>query len=578
MIGSELVNHGLLALALVAPLLAAAAPRATIFAALAPLPTIGLAFAEPFEVGFRELLLGARFGVSTVNAPFLLIAGCLWTAATWFARHYMAHDGHANRYHVFHRLAMAGNIGLILAQDLATFYFFFALMSLASYPLVIHDGRTISRRAGRVYLALALLGEVVQFAAFSVIASQAGGWTFPAARSALTESPYRPWLLGMVIAGFGIKAALVPLHVWLPLAHPVAPTPASAVLSGSMIKAGLLGWLNLLPLGGMAAPALGEGLMVAGLLGVFGAALVGVTQRQPKTVLAYSSISQMGLMILAVGIALASPEATRYVLPAVFLYALHHALAKCALFLGVGMAASAPRANIGRIALWIGLAICGLALAGAPLTSGAVAKVFLKAVAAAAPGEWPDRLAWLLPCGAVGTTLLMARFLWTLRAAIDSTPDSHHAASRSIWMPWTALLALVILLPWWFAQALHAEKTAQALSMKYAGTLAVPVVVGALAAMAARYAFSSRAPEIPAGDVLAIPAWAVSRLTSFYRLQRPSLGRGIRAAEEARSLARDGMKGALRGLAGAERYLRTLAVAGFALALLAALTIWRLAP
>lgn len=572
----DAVLHALFALALLAPLLLALRPRATGWAAAAALPALLLAFARPFEVDFDTLLVGARFGVHPGNAPFLLLAGALWGCATWFARHYMAHDPHPARYHVFHRLAMAGNFGLILAQDLATFYFFFAMMSLASYPLVIHDGQKASRQAGRVYLALALLGEVLQFAVFSALAAQGGGWTFDAARTALIHSPIRPWLIGLLLAGFGIKAALVPLHVWLPLAHPVAPTPASAVLSGAMIKAGLLGWLNLLPLGAIAAPAHGETLIVAGLVGVFGAALVGVTQRQPKAVLAYSSISQMGLMILAMGLALARPEAMKYVFPAVLLYALHHALAKGALFLGVGMATSAPRGGVGRVALWIGLLLPALALAGFPFTSGAAAKVFLKAAAAVAPGDWPDRLALLLSLGAIGTTLLMARFLWTLRKKLAHDPDAHHTSALGIWAPWLLLNALVLALPWWFAFWLSPGKAASALSIQYAIPLAWPIAAGVALAACAIVLVRRGGREIPPGDVLALPAWSVTRLTRFYRLHRPALGARIRAADEARAAARVALKNLLRALANSERYLRTLGVAGIALALLAALLIWRL--
>ncbi len=566
----------LLALALLAPLLLAVRPRATGWGAVAALPAVALAFVKPFETGMDVLLIGARFGVHPGNAPFLLLAGALWTLATWFARHYMAHDAHAVRYHFFHRLAMTGNFGLILAQDLATFYFFFALMSLASYPLVIHDGRSVSRRAGRVYLALALLGEVVQFAVFSAIAAQAGAWTFDAARAALIESPHRAWLIGALLAGLGIKAALVPLHVWLPLAHPVAPTPASAVLSGSMIKAGLLGWLNLLPLGAVAAPAFGEPVMVLGLFGIFGAAVAGVTQHQPKAVLAYSSISQMGLMILAVGIALQRPAAMPAVFPALMLYALHHALAKGALFLGVGMATSAPRGAAGRVWMWVGLLLPALALAGFPLTSGAAAKLFLKAAAAEAAGDWPARLSALLSIGAIGTTLLMARFLWTMRKKIAQDPDAQHLASRAIWAPWGLLIALVLALPLWFAVGLAPEKAAGAWSLKYAVPLAWPVLAGAAIAGVAIAVLRHGLGEVPPGDLLAIPAWIVARLVGFYRLHRPALGARVRAADEARALARDGLKELLRALAGAERYLRTLGVAGIALALLTALLIWRL--
>jgi NADH:ubiquinone oxidoreductase subunit 5 (subunit L)/multisubunit Na+/H+ antiporter MnhA subunit len=133
------------------------------------------------------------------------------------------------------------------------------------------------------------------------------------------------------------------------------------------------------------------------------------TQRDPKTALAYSSISQMGFMNVAVGIGLAAPEAWPFALAACLAYAVHHGLAKGALFLGVGVAAAAGGRTSRRLAL-AGLAFAALAVAGAPLTSGSVAKGALKAAAARVP-EWPGAMEGLLSLAAVGTTLLMGRFL-----------------------------------------------------------------------------------------------------------------------------------------------------------------------
>lgn len=560
------------------PLCLALTPHATGWAVAAALPAIALAFSVPFELRADTLLVGMRFGVSSLTAPFLLLSGILWLIATWFARYYMAHDASASRYHAFHRLAMAGNIGLILAHDLVSFYCFFALMSLASYPLVIHDGRRTSRRAGRIYLVLALAGEVVQFAAFSALASEAGDWSFDVARAVLTGSPLRGILVGLLLVGFGIKAALVPLHVWLPLAHPVAPTPASAVLSGSMIKAGLLGWLNILPVGQIAVPFYGEGLIVAGLAGVFGAAIIGAAQYQPKAVLAYSSISQMGLMIVAVGIALCNPAAVPLAMSVIPLYAFHHALAKCALFLSVGIASSAPPKAWGGALMWGGILFCALALAGFPWTSGAVAKVFLKGLAAEAPGAWASRLPILLSLGAIGTTLLMARFIWTLaqeKARSHGHQGVHRETDPGIWRPWLAIVAVVATGPWLLAHHLNDRLASMAAASKYVGDLIWPVVAGgAVVVLAMR--FVRRVVEIPPGDILGLPAWLIGSITRCYRFHRPALTARIRAADEARELARSGLKNFLRGLAGAERYLRSLAVAGVALALLAAIVILRL--
>ncbi len=157
----------------------------------------------------------------------------------------MQADVHAARFRLFFLLAMSGNFGLIVGQDLISFYFGFALMGLAAYGLVVHEGNDRVRRAGRVYLAMTLVGEVALFAAFVFLCARTG---------TLTPTPEQiagagPAELVLLLLAFGIKAGLLGLHMWLPLAHPAAPVAASAVLSGAMIKAALVGWLRFLPLG-----------------------------------------------------------------------------------------------------------------------------------------------------------------------------------------------------------------------------------------------------------------------------------------------------------------------------------------
>jgi formate hydrogenlyase subunit 3/multisubunit Na+/H+ antiporter MnhD subunit len=125
--------------------------------------------------------------------------------------------------------------------------------------------------------------------------------------AALPGSPRRDAMLALLILGFGLKIGLVPLHVWMPLVYTAAPIPAAAVLSGAAVKAGLIGFIRFLPLG-VAMPRWGEALAVAGIFSAFYGVLVGITQQNPKTVLAYSSISQMGLLAAALGIGLAAGD------------------------------------------------------------------------------------------------------------------------------------------------------------------------------------------------------------------------------------------------------------------------------
>jgi len=273
----------------------------------------------------------------------------------------------------------------------------------------------------------------------------------------------------LIFLGFGVKAGVLGLHLWLPLAHPVAPTPASAVLSGVMIKAGLLGWMRFLPLGAEPWPLLGTAALLLGLLAALAAVLIGLTQRQPKVLLAYSSISQMGLMTLGLGAALLHPSTWPALALALAFYALHHGLAKGTLFLGVAVLAQA-RGTARRWALAL-QALPALALAGLPLSSGFWAKDGLKQALASLPAPWPEALAWLLPLAALGTTLLMLRLLWlqaqpaaapfapasaaaappptSTTSTTTSSADTDGHASADLRAPWLVLLlaSLALSLP-----------------------------------------------------------------------------------------------------------------------------------
>jgi hydrogenase-4 component B len=386
---------------------------------------------------------------------------------------------------------------LILALDVVSFYAGFALMTFAAYGLVIHTGKPEARRAGRVYLAMAVLGEGLILAGLLLAVVQADVGIQPLLAdlpAAVATSDQRDLLIALLWLGFGVKAGLPLLHLWLPLAHPVAPVPASAVLSGAMIKAGLLGWLHTLPIGLVSLPGWSALVIVAGLVAAFGAAFLSLHQEHPKTVLAYSSISQMGLITVGVGMALQEPDLRPLLVAAIAVYALHHGLSKGALFLGVGIAR-----HPGRLAgplLWLLLALPALSLAGV-MTSGVVAKLGLKAAlhTQAVLPDWWDHLPRLLELAAVGTTLIMARYLWLLRS--ESQGDRAPAAA---WWGWVLLLAsgpaLVFLPGHWGLVDRDAITPGDWVSLSW------PVLLGtALALIGAR---TLRPWPIPPGDLLAL--------------------------------------------------------------------------
>jgi formate hydrogenlyase subunit 3/multisubunit Na+/H+ antiporter MnhD subunit len=407
---------------------------------LVPLPALWLALTAPADASaeFGPLVLGLRLGFGPAGQIFLLFTALLWLVAGIYRSGYFVGDRRGTRFDGFYLLTMTGNIGLILARDVPAFYTFFAMMTFSGYGLVIHTETAAARRAARIYLITAVIGEALLLGAMVLaVAAADSAWVEDLA-PAVADSDSRDLILFLALFGFGVKAGLLPLHFWLPLAHPVAPAPASAVLSGAMIKAGLLGWMHFLPLGHGEFPAWSVACVILGVLAAFGAVLVGCTQDDPKTALAYSSISQMGVMTVGIGIGLAGADAWAATLPVLLLYALNHALAKGALFFGAGIAHATGRDGSGRWLVAAGLGFAALVIAGAPWTGGAIAKNALKAAAAGVPGAMIQWLDWLLPLTAVGTSLLLGRFLWLVMAEMRSRPQGQ--APLLMWLPWLALL------------------------------------------------------------------------------------------------------------------------------------------
>ena len=416
---------------------------------LAALPALMLAVLAPLPMGIGSdwLLMGAAFGLDEISRLFLIFTALLWIAAGAAARGWFSGDARQPGFATWFLLAMAGNLGLILAQEALTFYAFFALMSFASYGLVIHARSASAYHAGRLYIAFVILGELALFAGLVLAVAQADSRLLADLRAAEISGLAAAFL----IAGFAVKLGVMPLHFWLPLAHGAAPVPASAVLSGAMIKAGLYGMLAALPLGVQALPDHGTVLMAAGLVTVFTAVILGLGQDSPKTVLGFSSVSQIGLIALGLGAGLMAPAAWPALLPILLFLAAHHALAKGALFLGTGLFSAQVVPSRRALTLLL-LAAPALVLAGLPLSSGALGKEALKTAFATGSDAWLPWLTVALTLSGLATTLLMARFAVTLWRAAPTAPAA--ASPEALTVPVLGLAAGALALPFvWGAVA-----------------------------------------------------------------------------------------------------------------------------
>lgn len=336
-----------------------------------------------------------------LSAFFLLPILVLSVAAAFYGHGYLGaghtHTGHTHRSFgpawFFFNLLIASMVLVLIARNGVLFLMAWKVMALASFFLVTFDDeRPEVREAGRVYLMATHFGTAFLLALFVLLGSTSGSLDFdrfgpPASAAGL--------LFALALVGFGTKAGFMPLHVWLPEAHPAAPSYVSALMSGVMIKTGIYGLLRTLTFLGAPPAWWGWVLCGIGLTSGVGGILFALSQRDLKRVLAYSSVENIGIIALGLGVGFVGATAGSTALAAfgfcgALLHVLNHAVFKGLLFLGAGAVAQATGTleidRLGGVLKWmprtgVAFLIAAVAIAGLPPLSGFAAE-FLIYVAA----------------------------------------------------------------------------------------------------------------------------------------------------------------------------------------------------
>jgi len=283
------------------------------------------------------------FHADALSVIFVMLASFLWFVVSMYAPEYMKHEGRAKSFELCTLLTLSAVLGVFLAGDLFTILLFFELMTITSYFWVIHKWNEEAIRAGYFYLFFSIigglliaLGIVLMGEATDVLPAIGAGFVTP------LNSPMFAWSIALFVAGFGIKAGMVPLHLWLPHAHSVSPTPGSALLSGLLIKVGAYGLIRVGELAGWGMKLssgikFGPGLAVLGICTMLVGVAAALLQSDAKRLLAYHSVSQMGYIILGIGITLYFNGESVLGLTGAIYHTVNHALFKSALFLGIGI-------------------------------------------------------------------------------------------------------------------------------------------------------------------------------------------------------------------------------------------------
>ncbi len=373
-----------------------------------------LRFGENLKLYFRP---------DRVGRIFVVIVSVVWVAAGAYSFVYMKHSQEEKRYFGFYLMVYGVLLALSFAGNLVTFYVFYELLTLSSLPLVLHDRTREALMAGLKYLFYSLFGAYLVLLGVYFLNRYAQTLDFAAGGSLNMElaSGNTGTLLVivfLVVLGFGVKAGMYPLHAWLPTAHPVAPAPASAVLSGIIVKAGVLGALRVVYF--VVGPDFLRGTwvqtawLVLALVTIFMGSMLAYRERVMKKRLAYSTVSQVSYIML--GLACLQPEA----LTGALLHVVFHAFIKSCLFLcagaiifQTGKSHVEEMTGIGKQmpkTLWC-YTFASLALIGIPPASGFLSKWYL-AVGSLASGT--GVFTWLGPAVLLVSALLTAGYLLPL--------------------------------------------------------------------------------------------------------------------------------------------------------------------
>ena len=329
--------------------------------------------------------LGLNFTIDGFRVLYAAITCFMWMCTSLFSKEYFAHYRNRNRYYLFWLLTLGATTGIFLSADLYTTFIFFEIMSISSYVWVAHDETGASLRAAETYLAVAIIGGLTLLMGLFLLYHQTGTLAISELYEACQGKNVYPACICMLV-GFGAKAGAFPLQIWLPKAHPVAPAPASALLSGILTKTGIFGVLVISCQILLHDAKWGAFVLIIGLITMFLGALLAVFSIDFKRTLACSSVSQIGFILIGVGMQGLLGEHNEIAIRGTVLHMVNHSLFKLVLFMAAGVIyMNIHKLNLNEIRgfgrkkplLKFIYLMGALGIGGVPLWSGYISKTLL---------------------------------------------------------------------------------------------------------------------------------------------------------------------------------------------------------
>ncbi len=353
-----------------------------------------------FAVALQEFTVSTlpiRLETGGVHSVYAVVTAFMWLWTELFSKEYFLHEKeHLGRYQMFMLMTLGATEGVMLSADMMTAFVFFEILSFTSFTWVIHEQSKEAIRAAYTYLYIAVFGGMVLFMGLSMLRYAAGTMAFDALPAAiLTSGMQHPYMLAAsgfcILIGFGAKAGMFPLHVWLPMAHPIAPSPASALLSGVLTKVGIYGILMCAVFVLPKNVSFGMTVLVLGLITMVVGAVMALFSENLKRTLACSSMSQIGFILTGVAMmvicsAAGNQEGFEVAFSGTILHMISHSMIKLTLFMAAGVVLmNLHELRLSEIRgfgrdhhlLKISFALGALGISGVPMFSGFLSKTLL---------------------------------------------------------------------------------------------------------------------------------------------------------------------------------------------------------
>lgn len=333
--------------------------------------------------------LGLHFTLDGFRGIYGMIAALMWMMTTLLSEEYFRHHENRNRFYLFLLFTLGATMGVFLSEDLFTTFIFFEIMSFTSYVWVAQEETAGALRAAATYLAVAVTGGLVMLMGVFILYHELGTLMIPQLLEAAKSYPNKNLLYGAgacLLVGFGAKAGAFPLHIWLPKAHPVAPAPASALLSGILTKTGIFGILVISSGLFLHDVTWGNLILAIGVLTMAGGALLAVFSVDLKRTLACSSMSQIGFILVGIGMQGLLGEENALAVHGTLLHMVNHSMIKLVLFMAAGVIFMNTHAlNLNEIRgfgrkkplLKVIFLIGALTIGGIPMFGGYISKTLL---------------------------------------------------------------------------------------------------------------------------------------------------------------------------------------------------------